>query len=71
MERYLRTSNQAVSERITELRKQIESEFGVVSRVLDHVIGPLLLWSARRERSTYPQGRLLEPRTFVERRNWA
>jgi hypothetical protein len=35
------------------------------------VIGPLLLWSARREGSTYPEGRLLEPRTFVERRNWA
>jgi hypothetical protein len=71
MERYLRSSNQAVSERITELRKQIEGEFGVVARVLDHVIGPLLLWSARREGSTYPEGRLLEPRTFVERRNWA
>jgi radical SAM superfamily enzyme YgiQ (UPF0313 family) len=71
MQRYLRGSNRAVSEQIAELRKQIESEFGVVSRVLDGVIGPLLLWSARREGAAYPQGRPLEPRTFVDRRNWA
>ncbi len=71
MERYLRGSNPAISERVAELRKQMESEFGVVSRVLDRVIGPLLLWSVRHEGSTYPQGRPLEPRTFVERRNWA
>jgi hypothetical protein len=71
MERYLRGSNHAVSERIAELRKKIEGEFGVVSRVLDRAIGPLLLWSARREGSTYPEGRPLEPRTFVDRRNWA
>lgn len=71
MQRYLRSSNQDISERIAELRKQVESEFGVVSRVLDSVIGPLLLWSARREGSAYPQGRPLEPRTFVDRRNWA
>ncbi|OFZ99499.1 MAG: hypothetical protein A3H35_18190 [Betaproteobacteria bacterium RIFCSPLOWO2_02_FULL_62_17] len=70
MQRYLRGSNRAISERIAELRKQMESEFGIVSRVLDSVIGPLLLWSANREGATYPQGRLLEPRTFVDRRNW-
>jgi radical SAM superfamily enzyme YgiQ (UPF0313 family) len=71
MQRYLRGSNQAISERIAELQRQIECEFGVVSRLLDRVIGPLLLWSARREGATYPQGRPLEPRTFVDRRNWA
>jgi len=71
MERYLRGSNRAVSERIAELRQQMESEFGVVSRVLDRVIGPLLLWSARHEAAAYPEGRPLEPRTFVDRRNWA
>ncbi|MBI4194952.1 MAG: hypothetical protein HY526_07735 [Betaproteobacteria bacterium] len=71
MQRYLRGSNEAVSERIAELRKQMESEFGVVSRVLDRMIGPLLLWSARREGATYPEGRPLEPRTFVDQRNWA
>jgi len=71
MQRYLRESNRGISERIAELRRQIEGEFGIVSRVLDQVIGPLLLWSARHESASYPEGRRLEPRTFVERRNWA
>ena len=70
MEQYLRASNQAVSGRIASLRKQIENEFGLLSRVIDATVGPLLLWSARREASIYPHGRPLEPRTFVERRNW-
>jgi len=70
MEQYLRASNQAASGRIASLRKQIENEFGLLSRVIDATVGPLLLWSARREASIYPHGRPLEPRTFVERRNW-
>jgi len=70
MERYLRDSNRAVSERIAELRTRMESEFGVLSRIIDHAVGPFLLWSARRESLVYPDGRPLEPRTFVERRNW-
>ena len=70
MERALQTSNTAVSERIAALRRQIESEFGLLSRVIDATVGPLLLWSARREASLHPFGRPLEPRTFVERRNW-
>lgn len=71
MERYLRDSNRAVSERIAELRKQMEGEFGVLSRVINRAVGPVLLWSARRESLAYPEGRPLEPQTFVERRNWA
>ncbi len=71
MERYLRSSNEAISGRIAELRRDMESEFGIVSRVIDGLFGPLLLWSARREAAAYPYGRPLEPRTFVERRNWA
>ena len=71
MERYLRRSNRAVSERIADLRRQIQREAGVVSRVIDGAIGPVLLWSARREASAYPEGRPLEPQMFVDRRNWA
>jgi hypothetical protein len=70
MERYLRGSNQTISERIAELRERIEGEFGIFSRVLDRVVGPLLLWSTRREALAYPDGRPLEPATFVQRRNW-
>jgi hypothetical protein len=70
MERALQTSNKAVSERIAALRRQIEGEFGLLSRVIDGTLGPLLLWSATRDARIYPRGRPLEPRTFVERRNW-
>jgi radical SAM superfamily enzyme YgiQ (UPF0313 family) len=70
MERYLRHSNEAVSERVRDLRRQIEHELGGFSRVIDRVVGPVLLWSARREAAVYPTGRPLEPQTFVERRHW-
>jgi hypothetical protein len=70
MERALQTSNRTVSERIASLRRQIEREFGLVSRLVDRTLGPVLLWSARRDASMYPLGRPLEPRTFIERRNW-
>jgi radical SAM superfamily enzyme YgiQ (UPF0313 family) len=70
MEKYLRASNRMVSERIRELRLQIERELGGWARTIDAVVGPILLLSARREAHRAPAGRRLEPRTFVERRNW-
>ncbi|HMD36783.1 MAG TPA: cobalamin-dependent protein [Vicinamibacterales bacterium] len=70
MERYLRVANADVSRRIRGLRRDIEGELGGLSAVLDHLVGPVLLWSARREAALYPAGRPLEPRTFVDRRNW-
>jgi len=71
MEKYYRHSNSRVSERVSSLRQQIERELGGLSRAIDHVLGPILLWSARRDARAYPAGRALEPRTFVDRRNWA
>jgi radical SAM superfamily enzyme YgiQ (UPF0313 family) len=70
MERYLRDSNETVSQRVRDLRHQIEQAFGGLSRLIDRVAGPLLLWSARREAVRYPHGRPLEPQTFVDRHNW-
>jgi radical SAM superfamily enzyme YgiQ (UPF0313 family) len=70
MERYLRDSNGAVSRRIAELRQEIERELGA-SAIVHRLAGQALLWSARREARTAPAGRVLEPRTFVERTNWA
>jgi radical SAM superfamily enzyme YgiQ (UPF0313 family) len=70
MEQYLKTSNAGASERIGALRRQIERELGGLSRIIDRVVGPVLLWSARREAAAYPAGRPLEPKTFVDRRNW-
>ena len=70
MERFLLPSNPAISDRLRELRLQIERELGGFSRVIDRLAGPAFLWSARRE-ARIPGGRHLEPRTFVDRRNWA
>ncbi len=70
MERYLRDSNRAVSDRIGALRRHIEREIGGWSAVIDRVAGPVMLWSARRDARLAPAGRIREPQTFVDRRNW-
>ncbi|MBI3820629.1 MAG: radical SAM protein [Planctomycetes bacterium] len=67
MEKYLKNSNQAVSARIRKLRLDMENEFGFFSRWLDRTVGPILLWSAKREARRFPDGRPIEPRTFVDR----
>ena len=70
MERYLRRANREVSNRIRALRLEVRRELGGLSWLAQHLLGPLLLWTSRREARRYPRGRPLEPRTFVERRNW-
>jgi radical SAM superfamily enzyme YgiQ (UPF0313 family) len=70
MERYLRDSNQRVSARIGDLRREIELELGGLSAAIDRVLGRVLLWSARHEAAAFPMGRPLEPKTFIDRRNW-
>jgi hypothetical protein len=57
--------------RIGALRRDIHRELGGASRLAAALVGPLLYWSARRDASRHPSGRRLEPRTFVERTNWA
>jgi radical SAM superfamily enzyme YgiQ (UPF0313 family) len=71
MERYLRASNRDVSDRIGALRRDIEREWGGMTTAIDRLVGPVLLWSARRDAARFPTGQPLEPRTFVERKNWA
>jgi len=34
-------------------------------------VGPLMLWTARRERKRLDAGETYEPKMIVERRNWA
>jgi len=70
MEHYLRDTQRLMSDRIRELRLRIEREVGGASRVLDPVVGRVLLWSARREERLHPGGRRLEPRTIIDHRNW-
>lgn len=71
MEKFLRGSNPAMSDRIRELRVEIERELGGLSSAINRLAGPLLLWAARRDSRIAPKGRHLEPRTFVDRRRWA
>ncbi len=71
MEKYFRKSNADVSARIREVRRDIEREMGGLTTLVTRSLGPLLLWTSRRDARRYPQGRRLEPRTFVERARWA
>ncbi len=71
MEKRLRKTNSEVSIRIGELRREIEREFGIATRSLRMVVGPLLLWTSKREDRRLAAGKTYEPPTFVERRNWA
>ena len=70
MEKHLRKSNPVVSAQIRELRLEIGREFGLVSRAMTKVLGPVLWWSARREDRRLRAGATYEPQTIVERRNW-
>jgi radical SAM superfamily enzyme YgiQ (UPF0313 family) len=71
MEKRLKGTNAAVSARIRELRRDIEHEFGMATRLVRAVTGPILLWSSKREDRQLAQGKTYEPPTFVDRRNWA
>ena len=70
MERQLPSSNAAVSEQIRALRKDIECEFGTLTRAMTWVLGPLVLWTSRREQKRLAKGKTYEPKTIVEHRNW-
>ena len=69
-EKYFRKVNREVSEQIHELRRQIAQEFGTVSRLAANLVGPVLLWTTRREERRVAAGKTYEPPTFLERRNW-
>jgi radical SAM superfamily enzyme YgiQ (UPF0313 family) len=71
MERRLRKSNEAVSQQIHALRREMQAEFGGMSRIVAGVLGPVLLWTSRREEKRLAEGRVYEPGTIIERRNWA
>jgi hypothetical protein len=70
MEKHLRGTNAVVAEKIHTLRREVSREFGLFSRVISRAIGPVLLWSARREEKRLAAGGTYEPATIIERRNW-
>ncbi|MFZ0308721.1 MAG: cobalamin-dependent protein [Candidatus Sulfotelmatobacter sp.] len=71
MEREFKPVNSGVSEQIHELRREVEKEFPVMARLTAAVLGPILLWSTRREEKRLAAGQTYEPPTFLERCNWA
>lgn len=70
MEREFKKVNRTVSERIHKLRREVEKESPVVARLTAALLGPILLWTTRREENRLAKGRTYEPPTFIERRNW-
>jgi len=68
MEKHLRHKNPAVSGRIHDLRMAVGREFGLLSRVVTNLLGPVLWWSARREERRLQAGATYEPQTIIERR---
>jgi len=70
MERDFKKINESVSQQIRGLRGQVQKEFPVVSRVSAAVLGPILLWTARREEKRLAAGTTYEPPIFIERTNW-
>ena len=70
MEREFRKVNRQVSLQIHELRHEVEREFGVASKVVANALGPILLWTTRREERRLKSGWTYEPPLIIERKNW-
>ena len=71
MERQFQKVDRGVSEQIRAVRREFQSESGIVSRMLPAVLGPVLLWTTRREERRLARGKTYEPPTILERTNWA
>jgi len=70
MEKQFRKVNANVSEQIRTLRGEFKKESGILSRMMPAVLGPVLLWTTRREERRLARGKTYEPPTILERRNW-
>jgi radical SAM superfamily enzyme YgiQ (UPF0313 family) len=70
MEREFRKVNRGVSQQIRALRREVQKEFPMMARLTAALLGPVLLWSARREERRLALGRTYEPPTILERTNW-
>ncbi len=71
MEKKFKSINPEVSKQIRALRHEIESEFGLRSRLTRMALAPILWWTSTREERQLAQGKTYEPPTVIERSNWA
>ncbi len=70
MEKQFRKVDHNVSDQIRALRKEFKQESGFLSRMLPALLGPILLWTTRREEKRLARGKTYEPPTILERSNW-
>lgn len=70
MERHLCQSNETVRRQIRILRQDLATEFGAASSPAVGLLGPILLWSSRREETRLTDAVAYEPKTVEEHRNW-
>jgi len=61
MEHQLREFSETVSARIKALRIEVEKEFGFTARFSARSLGPILLWTCRREERRLARGQTYEP----------
>lgn len=72
MEKHLDKANSSVADQIETLRKDIRRECGTLSAWWSaNILGPLMLWTTKREEKRLARGVTYEPETFVERANWS
>ncbi len=71
MEKQFKKVDVEVSRQIGDLRQEFKKESGIVSRMMPAVLGPVLLWTTKREERRLAHGKTYEPPTILERRNWA
>jgi radical SAM superfamily enzyme YgiQ (UPF0313 family) len=70
MEHRFRSLNAGLSRDMRSLRRQIQKEFPIASRLSTVALGPLLLWTSRREDKRLASGITYEPPTIIQRTNW-
>jgi radical SAM superfamily enzyme YgiQ (UPF0313 family) len=70
MQRYFRSTNKPLTEKIRRLRAEFGKEFGLASRIASPVIGRFVYQMLRREEKRLNRGWTYQPPMFIEQRNW-
>jgi radical SAM superfamily enzyme YgiQ (UPF0313 family) len=70
IEHRLRRTNREVAERVRTLRKDLEREFGIVTRLASHALGPVLSFTSWLEERRTAKGKTYDPGVIVNRKNW-
>jgi len=70
MEHEFRKVDSKVSDKIKAVRADFRKESGLISRWMPALVGPVLLWTTRREGKRLAAGKTYEPPTILERKNW-